>query len=294
MRRVLLALAGCWAAAPATAQRLTYEGSLGVSSGMYMFDERSTSFGLFTGLAVATGRVTWRASLPLWLQNSTLIASSAPGLPGTGMPQGPTTGGGMPTGGSSSDSVAAGGGHHGGMGPVRAASAKKTVDVPGSSYTGYEAAIGDPLVSATVRALEGRRASLSLSGYVKAPLSDTSSFGTGEWDLGAGLGTTLQLGSRTLLGIDLGWWHLGDMPGLEFQDPFGGTLSLSRILNPDWGGIVFASAYTASISGYDAPVSVGAGVTRFAGKAGWGIQGGAGLTETTSDFYLTVFWRHGL
>ncbi|MDH4132051.1 MAG: hypothetical protein OEV95_09625 [Gemmatimonadota bacterium] len=294
MRHPLLALLACLAAAPVAAQRLSYEGSLGVSSGSYIFPDRTTTYGLISGLALNTGALTLRAAIPVWLQNSTLIAASAPGLPGTGMPSsGPTAGGGAPTGGSSSDSVNSGRGNggHGGMGATRAAESHGPVNVPDSSYTGFQTAIGDPLASATIEALGGDRFSLSISGYVKFPVSDTSSFGTGEWDFGAGIGSTLRLGERTLLGMDLGWWHLGDMPGLEFEDPVGGTLSLSHLLSADWGGIVFASGYTASIDGYEAPVAVGVGLTRFIGKANWGIQGGAGLTETSPDFYLTTFWR---
>ena len=75
-----------------TAQGLYYEGGLGLTSGMYIFTERTNTITLLTGLALHAGPVTIRATVPAYAQNTTLLAGSSTGL--------------IPTGGSSSSVVA--------------------------------------------------------------------------------------------------------------------------------------------------------------------------------------------
>ncbi|HEU5303994.1 MAG TPA: hypothetical protein VFU40_05065, partial [Gemmatimonadales bacterium] len=80
-------------ALPLSAQGLYYEGGLSMARGTYIFTERTTSWSLATGFAFDRHAVTLRASLPVHLQNTTLVSLSGPG-------------GGLPTGGSSSGTVA--------------------------------------------------------------------------------------------------------------------------------------------------------------------------------------------
>lgn len=293
-----LALLWVLGPAPVLAQSLAYEGSLGVSSGRYLFAERTTSFGLSTGLAVTTGGLTLRASLPVWFQNSTVISASPVGLPGTGVPSGPGSGG-APTGGSSSGRVGDSGrkrpmGGGGGGSGSQSALARSRVDVPSSSFTDYQIALGDPLASMSLALFRGGRASLTVTGLAKVPVTDTSGFGTGEWDLGLALGSSIRLGPGTLIGVDAGWWYLGDMPGLDFRNPVSGTLSLNHLIGHGWGAMLFASGTSSSLPGFDAPVMVGGGFLRPRAGGSWGIQGGVGLTETSPDVSLALFWRVGM
>jgi len=291
MLGLLLLLPG---ATPGAGQTLAYEGSLSLTTGTYLFSERTTSLGLTTGLALGAGPVTFRVSLPVWLQNSTVVSASVPGLPGTGVPTGPGSGG-APTGGSSSGTVGDSGRGKGGRGGGGGSGMLYSrVDVPASSFTDYQFAMGDPLGSLSLRLLQTGRVSFSVTGLAKAPVADTSGFGTGEWDLGIAAGSTLGLGGRTLLGLDAAWWRLGDMPGLDFRNPVSGTLSLTHLVRSGWGLTLFASGSTAAIEGFDPPVMVGGGFARIREGSAWGLQAGAGLTETTADLSLALYWRLGI
>lgn len=287
---------------PLGAQAIAYEGSLSLSSGTYLFAQRTTTLGLSTGLAVRAGPVTFRATLPVWLQNSTLISPSAIGTPGSGSPTGPTGGGGVPSGGSSSGTVgdssrgrSGGGGGGGGSGSGAAAVVQaEAVDVPGSAYTEYAVALGDPLVAIAWNVHGGDRVSLTLTGLTKIPATDTSGYGTGAWDVGLAAGSSVRLDGATLLGADVAWWHLGDMPGLDFRDPLSGSLSVHRLVGNGWGLMAFATVSTSAVRGYDPPCLVGGGVMRTQDGLGWGLQAGAGLTETSPDLSLSTFWRVAL
>ncbi len=246
--------------------------------------------------------MTFRATLPVWLQNSTLISPSAIGTPGSGSPTGPTGGGGVPSGGSSSGTVgdssrgrSGGGGGGGGSGSGAAAVVQaEAVDVPGSAYTEYAVALGDPLVAIAWNVHGGDRVSLTLTGLTKIPATDTSGYGTGAWDVGLAAGSSVRLDGATLLGADVAWWHLGDMAGLDFRDPLSGSLSVHRLVGNGWGLMAFATVSTSAVRGYDPPCLVGGGVMRTQDGLGWGLQAGAGLTETSPDLSLSTFWRVAL
>ena len=107
MRRPCLALLLAIAVAPASGQRVAYEGSLGMTTGRYIFASRTTTVTLTTGLALTAGPVTLRASLPVWWQNSTLITASAPG---GGTPSGGSSGGTVSDSGQGRGSGGSGGG----------------------------------------------------------------------------------------------------------------------------------------------------------------------------------------
>ncbi|HXI20394.1 MAG TPA: hypothetical protein VNH46_04880, partial [Gemmatimonadales bacterium] len=284
-RRVAVAGALLWAVAtPATAQSLAYEGGLGFTTGRYIFTTRTTSWSLTTGLALQVDRLTLRASLPVWLQNSTVVTA------------GGTTG--IPSGGSSGGTVSDSGKSRQGRGSGRgtmvtpALAQAGPVEVPASAFTDYRAAVGDPLFGATLQLLAGSRLSLSIGGNVKAPVADTSTFGTGQWDVGGSLSLGLQLGPRTLLGLDGAWWRLGDLPDLDFSNPVSGSLSLSQLLGTGgWGGYVFGRGSTTALAGFDGPLQVGAGLSRFGGRGGVGLEAAAGLSETAPDLSLGLFWR---
>jgi hypothetical protein len=273
-------------ALPLAAQGLYYEGGVSVARGTYIFTERTTSWSLFTGLAFDTKRVTLRASVPVHLQNTTLVSLSGPG-------------GGLPTGGSSSGVVGDSGaarkrrsGSGDGMQPLRASAAMGPVEVPSTAVTGYEAAVGDPTAQLAWRALSGQRTALGVSLLAKVPVADTGSFGTGRLDVGSSIAVSQGLGDRGMLGLDLTYWKLGDLSTLDFRDPVYASASLAYLKVNGWGGVLGFSAGTSSLDGYDGPVWVGGYISRASrGRSSWSLGGTVGLSETTADFTLGVTWR---
>lgn len=268
---------------PLAAQGLRFDGGLGVSSGTYLFQERTTTWTTSAGLALELGRFTVRGSIPFHLQNGTLVA-------GTGL-------GHVPTGGSSSGTVSDTGAarHRGsregmGRGDLGPELSHGVVEVPASAADGYEAAVGDPLLGASWRAEAGRGTLVAVGATVKVPVADTATYGTGEWDFGANVAVSRRLARGLLLGLDLAWWRLGDMDDLELRDPVYGTASLGYLSERGWGGSLMASGGSSVLAGYDPPFSVGAGVHRISGSQSWGLLATLGLTETAPDFTLGGLW----
>jgi len=288
IRRAAVVLAAALGPAPLAAQGLSYEGGLSLATGTYIFAERTTSWSLSSGLAATRGPVTLRASVPIYLQNTTLVSLSGPG-------------GGLPTGGSSSDAVADsaaarkrrqdGGGGQGGMAMARGIAGDGSVEVPASAVTGYTTAVGDPTAQLAWRALGGSDLVVTVSALAKAPLADTATFGTGEWDVGAGLSAGQRVGRQLLIGLDLTYWRIGDMATLDFRDPLSGTASVAYLGRNRWGGGLSVTAATPTLDGYDGPAWVSGFLQRSSARAGWGLTAAVGLTETTSDFSLGFSWR---
>jgi hypothetical protein len=270
-------------AQPATAQRLAYEGALGMSTGRYIFTGRTTTFSLSTGLGLTAGRLTVRASLPVWLQNSTVIATAA--------------GGTLPSGGSSGGAVGdSGGGRRGGGGsgggPLgQHFSAARRVETPASAFTDYRAAVGDPTIGLSVRLLQGGRIGLTVGGVAKIPLADTAHYGTGEWDAGASASASLRVAGTTFLGFDVGWWYLGDLPQLDFDNPVSGSFTLSHLVSSRWVLSAFGRASSASVAGFSPPASIGGGITWLGASGALGLEVSAGLSETSPDVAATAYWR---
>lgn len=286
IRRAALVLLAAHGPAALQAQGLSYEGELSLATGTYIFAERTTSWSLSSGLAVTSGPFTLRAAVPVYLQNTSLVALSGPG-------------GRLPTGGSSSGSVADSGaarkGRQGGAGSRTGMAAARTgtgpVEVPGSAVTGYSTAVGDPSGQLAWRAIERGDLVLALSAMAKAPVADTATFGTGEWDVGAGLSASHRLGRTMAVGLDLTYWRIGDMPTLDFRDPVSASLGVAYLAGGNWGGGLSVTAATSALDGYDGPAWVSGYVQRVSPSAGWGASGAIGLTETTSDLAIGLFWR---
>lgn len=240
-----IALLGALLLGPAPqlwAQGLYYEGSLSVASGRYIFAERTTSWSLATGLAVGSGRVTVRASFPVYLQNSTLVSLSSPA-------------GGMPTGGSSSGAVSDSGAarkQRGGdqrMWQGTPAFAMGPVEVPSTAVTDYQAAIGDPTVDLGWRAIDGTRTGMTVTAMAKAPVADTASFGTGQWDVGSSVALSRQVGRRASVGVNVSYWHLGDLPTLDFRDPVYGSAGVTYLARSGWAAGASISGGTSALEG---------------------------------------------
>ena len=247
------------------AQGVAYEGGVSVATGSYIFTTRTTSVTIATGLTYTTGRLTLRAGLPVFVQNTSLLAGSGAGM--------------MPSGGGSGGNVGGGGMMGGGS---------------GSSVAHYRTTAGDPTVQVGWRLVNQNRTGVTLSVAAKIPVTDTTAYGTGEWDVGGTLSLTHRALGRVFFGLDVAYWHLGDLPQLNFRDPLLGTATVSRLFPPTWAGSLFVTGGTAALRGYQPPVSVGAGVTHLGGqRVLWGVTAAVGLTETAPQFSLGATWRVG-
>lgn len=162
--------------------------------------------------------------------------------------------------------------------------------VPAAARTGYEAALGDPLVQVSWRAAEGATA-VTVGAAVKIPVTDTSDFGTGAWDVGSSFGITRALGATGFAGLDVSYWHLGDLPDLDLLDQVTVSTSLGRRFGTRLAGAVSFSAATSGIRGYPGPVSVGLTAARL-GTVGWSVSASVGLSESAPDVALALGWRY--
>lgn len=170
---------------------------------------------------------------------------------------------------------------HGGRGPVA---------VPQSAFTGYQVDCGDP-VGQLSALLVDRYAWTVRGGFAaKAPLTDTTSVGTGEWDLGGSLAVTRTVGSRLLLGLDVAYWHLGDLPELDFRDPVLGTLGATTI-HGSWGISASVSGGSSALRGFDPPLTLGLAVAWLGRGALMGGNVAFGLTEAVPDVSIGLYWR---
>lgn len=291
---------------PLTAQVIAYEGGFSASTGKYFFTERTTSLALSSGLSIRSGRLTLRATLPVWWQNTTLVTATGAGpVPGGGpygreavRDSGEARQQRKGMGGGGNGNGQGGSGGPGGMpvpawpgiDPFLAAATEPDVPAPGQAVTGYEARVADPTVQASMRLVSGSRLSVGASLAAKVPLADTSSIGTGEWDVGAATSITWGVSSRVTLGLDGSWWYLGDMPDFDFRNPVMGSASLGALLGERWGVLASFSAGTSALEGYDPPVWVGAAVNRFGRRATIGLTVSAGMTETVPDLGVGLVW----
>ena len=263
-RRRVAALLAAVPLAGLRAQAVAYEGAISLATGSYFYTTRTTSWTIATGLAYSAGRLTLRAGLPLYVQNSSLVRGSGAGT----MPSGGVMGGGGGSGGGSMMG--------GGMG------------------THFRTAPGDPLVQAGWRAVNHAGTTITIGAAAKIPATDTTDYGTGEWDVGGLVSLSRHAGATTFLSLDVSYWHLGDLPTLDFRDPVTATASASHVFTNTWGASVFVTGGTAALRGYDGPLSLGATLTRLGKGNLWGLTATVGFTETAPDFTIGANWRVGL
>jgi hypothetical protein len=261
------------AVGPLAAQRIGYEGAVGFATGRYIFAARTTSWTLFSGLSLEAGRLTLRAGVPLYVQNTTLVTGSGAGM--------------MPSGGPAASGMVSDSGRHGGMGGRR-------LPASAAALTGYRATLGDPVVQAAWDVVATSRTTLAVGAAAKIPATDTSALGTGEWDEGLSLALTRHVAGRWFFGLDLAYWHLGDLPRLDFLDPLFATATASVGLRTGWTGSFFVTGGTEALRGYAPPLSIGVGLARHGGPIPWMATAALGLTETVPALALGASWRIGL
>jgi hypothetical protein len=278
----------------AECQKVHYEGALSVATGKYIFTERTTSWTLLNGLAFSAGPLTLRGSVPVYAQNTSLISGTSAGL--------------LPTGGSSSgvvaDSSAArkgGGQGGGGRNPSTvvtlpqfsevSAQGVSQVEVPTTSVTGYETILGDPTVNLSLDLKPGMRTALTLGAGAKVPVTDTTGYGTGEWDYGASVSLSQMLGFSALMGVDLAYWHFGDFAELDLRDGVMGSASVAYLGRRGWGGTASVSGARSVIEGFADSYSLGLGLTRVGRRGTVSLNVSVGLSETTPDATASLSWR---
>jgi hypothetical protein len=288
-----------------SAQSVAYDGSLSVSTGRYFFTERTTSIALNSGISIRAGRFTFRGTLPVWWQNTTLVTATGAGpVPGGG-PYGRDvvrdSGEARQQRKGSGDGTGSGPGGSGGVGrsPPSFAdvhgggavvASESDVPAPSQSLTGYEAVIADPTVQASVRLVSASRVTIGAGLAAKVPVADTTGVGTGEWDIGASTSVTVGLSSRVTLGLDGSYWYLGDLPAFDFRNPVTGSASLGALLGNRWGMLTSFSAGTSALEGYDAPMWVSAALSRFGARTIFGLNCSIGLSETVPDLGFGLLW----
>jgi len=164
----------------------------------------------------------------------------------------------------------------------------------GTSPVHYRAEPGDPSVQVGWRLVDRARTSVTVNAAVKIPATDTTAYGTGQWDWGATLSLTRRPARNVFLGLDVSYWHLGDLPQLDLRDPVLATATVSRLFTT-WAGSLLVTGGTGVLRGYEPPVSVGVGVTHLGvGGSLWGVTAAVGLTETAPEVSLGASWRVGL
>ena len=159
------------------------------------------------------------------------------------------------------------------------------------SETGYEGSVSDPLVQVYVQVFQRRDTGLGVSASVKPPLVEAGSFGTGEWDASASASLSQFVGPRTMLGLDVGYWHLGDMTELPLDDTVTATLTVGQALGRDWTASLSLSGAQSSIAGFPDAWWVGLLAGRSFSRGMWGLTASVGLSDGAPDFTAGLVWR---
>ena len=277
-RRVVLAAGvSVVAAGTAPAQSLSYVGGLQYATGDFIFTQRTWSAYLSNGLSWSAGRLRASASVPLVMQPAGWLQYSGAGM------MVPTGGTGGSAGGPSSSGSGMGSGMNGGT-MMRAGG------MPFSNV-----GIGDPIgrIDVALSRADAGRPSVSLVGAVKAPLANVRrGFGTGEWDVGAGLSGAASVGGTSVL-ADAVYWRLGNPAGASLRNALAYALSIGRALpRSRWSVIGTVSGASSLWTGLEAPVQagVGAGYLLESGSSVF-VSAAAGLTRTAPAISTGLSWR---
>jgi hypothetical protein len=162
---------------------------------------------------------------------------------------------------------------------------------PALSATGHEGSLADPQVQVYGQVLQSSRAGVGLSASVKIPVVEAGYFGTGEWDFGVAGSLSRFVGTATMLGLDVSYWHLGDMPDFPLQDTVTGTLTLGRAFGRDWTASASVSGGRSAVAGYDDPWWASLLVGRSFSRGIWGLTASVGLSDTAPDVTVGLVWR---
>ena len=162
---------------------------------------------------------------------------------------------------------------------------------PVVSTPGHEGSLSDPLVQLYGQVVQSSRTGVGLSGSIKIPVFEAGYFGTGEWDVGAAASLSHSVGTATMLGLDVSYWHLGDMPEFPLQDTVTGTLTLGRVFGRSWMGSISVSGGRSAVAGYDDPWWASILVSRSFSWGIWGLTTSVGLSDAAPDLTVGLVWR---
>lgn len=162
---------------------------------------------------------------------------------------------------------------------------------PPAEETDYEGSLADPLLQVSYTVFQTERSALGLAASVKVPVVETGAFGTGRWDLGGSASLSRFVGSATLVGLDVGYWRLGDMRDLPLQDTVTGTFTLARSLGRDWVVSASLSGSRSAVAGYADPWWGGVLLSRSFAGGSVGLMSSVGLSDGAPDFALGLLWR---
>lgn len=259
------------------AQSLAYVGGVQYATGDFIFAQRTWSAYLSNGLSWSRGRLRATASVPLVLQPAGWVQYSGAGM------MVPTGGVAGSTGTPASVGSGMGIGMHGG-------SMTPSSDMPFSNV-----GIGDPVarIDAALLRDDAERPLLSVVGAVKAPLANANrGFGTGEWDVGAGVSGAASAGGM-LVFVEAVYWKLGNPPGGALRNAVAYALSIGRPLGGSrWSILGTLSGATSLWTGLEAPAQAGAaaGYTFESGNSVFATAA-AGLTRTAPMISTGLGWR---
>ena len=292
---VAAALGAATPTAPAGAQRVEYTGTLQVATGTYIFTEPTTSFALFNGLSLASGRLRFTATLPLLYQNSSAVTY----IGGTPVPTGGPDGGAVRQR-KPGTRVPMGGGGKGraSSGAFHAAVQSDTTEIQDgvAGPSDFQLFVGDPMAEVDLGLHQGFGfvRSFTVNAFAKAPLANVDAgIGTGEWDYG--LGAMLGVGKgRTYIFANATYWILGDMPELPLRNIVNYGASVGRTLDSGgrWSLLGSFSGATTMFDGTAPPVSAGISLG-YLGSDGRGITLGVsfGLSESSADVTPYLGWH---
>lgn len=265
------------AAATSSAQSLAYIGGLQYATGDFIFTQRTWSTYFSNGLSWSAGRVRASASIPLVMQPAGWLQYNGAGM------MVPTGGIAGTAGSATSSSSAMGNSMHGGT------------MTPASNMPFSQVGIGDPIGRIDVALSQGdtERPLVSFVGAVKAPLADVGrGFGTGQWDVGAGLSGAVRLGGTSVL-ADALYWKIGNPAGASLRNAVAYALSIGRALpGGSWSVLGTVSGASSLWVGLEAPMQAGMGVGYLleSGSSVF-VTGAAGLTRTAPALSTGLGWR---
>ena len=165
---------------------------------------------------------------------------------------------------------------------------------PSSNMPFSSVGVGDPIGRIDVALSRADQDPvLRLVGAVKAPLADVSrGFGTGEWDVGAGLSSTVKVASMSVF-AEAVYWKLGNPPGGSVRNAVAYALSMGRALpRSRWSVLGSVSGASSLWTGLAAPVQAGMGVGYlFESGSSVFATAAAGLTRTAPAISTGLGWR---
>ncbi len=274
-RRVALAVAVLAVAAVTTpAQSLSYVGGLQYATGDFIFTQRTWSAYFSNGLSWSAGRLRASASVPLVMQPAGWLQYSGAGMM-------------VPTGGVAGS---AGGSTSNNPGMMNGGTMTPSSGMPFSRV-----GIGDPIGRIDVALLraDAEHPVVSLVGAAKAPLANVNrGFGTGEWDVGAGLSSAVKVANISVF-AEAVYWRLGNPPGGSLRNAVAYALSIGRAFpRSRWSVLGTVSGASSLWTGLEAPVQAGMGI-------GYLLESGssvfataaAGLTRTAPAISTGLGWR---